>query len=166
MNRKPNKERDLYPDVIRWFSTLLKEKNRHSRVSVFDTSQVSLWKFLKNNGYSMYFKEYLSYEIQVDITGVVLGKKTARLAFIECKLKRITLKDISQLLGYSRVARPYYSIITSPSGISSSVNYLLKCYNRYDILKYDDKRRIRIATWDLVRKEIDLRSILPPGEHF
>lgn len=165
MSKDYNREIDLYPFVIRWFESLLQEKNRHSTVKVYDTSRVSLWKFLRDNEYYKYFKEYLTFEIRVDITGIVLKKRTATISFVECKLKPITLKDISQLLGYSKVAIPSYSIIISPSGISSSVSYLLKTFSRYDVLKYDKDKKIKIAQWDSSKNEIDIRSILPPGEH-
>lgn len=165
MNEEFNKESDLYPSVIAWFKSLLKERNKRSSVQVFDTSRVSLWKFLKDNEYCKYFQDYITFEIQVDITAIVLRKKSASLSFIECKLNPISLKDISQLLGYSRVALPLYSIIISPKGISSSVSYLLKTFNRYDVLKYDSDKRIRIAKWDSSKNEVDIRSILPPGEY-
>ncbi len=165
MDKPYSKESDLYPAVIKWFQTLLQEKYKRAIAHVFDTSHVSLWKFLKDNGYHKYFREYLTFEIQVDITGIVLRKTKAWMSFIECKLNPITLKDISQLLGYSKVARPFYSIIVSPKGISSPVNYLLKTFNRYDVLQYDTDKRIRIAKWDNLKNEIDVRSILPPGEH-
>lgn len=165
MSKDYNKESDLYPSVIKWFKTLLQEKHKRSIVHVYDTSQVSLWKFLRDNGYYKYFKDYLTFEIRVDITGIVLRKRSATISFVECKLKPITLKDISQLLGYSRVAIPSHSIIISPRGISSSVSYLLKSFSRYDVLKYDKDKKIRIAEWDSSKNEIDISSILPPGEH-
>jgi hypothetical protein len=75
------------------------------------------------------------------------------------------IKGISILFGYSKVARSFYSIMISPKGISSSVCYLLKTFNRYDVLKYDKDKRIRIAKWDSLKNEVDICSILPPGEH-
>jgi hypothetical protein len=75
------------------------------------------------------------------------------------------IKNISQLLGYRRVALPFQSIIISPKGISSSVSYLLKAFSRYDVLEYDKDKKIRIAKWDSLKNEIDIRSILPPGEY-
>jgi hypothetical protein len=159
------KESQMYPEVMEWLERILLSRYPRSQVHVHNTSQVSLWKFLRENDYARYFKDYQTYEIQVDITGIVLKKKTAVLSFIECKTKSITLKDISQLLGYSRVASPHYSLLISIRGISKSVSCLLRTFSRYDILEYAKNKRIKIANWDLSRKEIDIRSILPPGEH-
>jgi len=75
------------------------------------------------------------------------------------------IKDILLLFGYNMVVLHFYSIIISPKGISSSVSYLLKTFNRYDVLKYDKDKRIRIAKWDSLKNEVDICSILPPGEH-
>lgn len=156
-------EKDMYPDVTRWWRNYLISYYRRSEVIVSNTSRTVLWKFLQDKGLSSYFKDYLSYEIQVDITGIIKTQKRVFLTFVECKLKPISLRDISQLLGYSVVARPLYSLIVSPRGISKSVNYLLTTFNRYDILKYGDNRSIRVANWNSQRKEIDLTTLIPSG---
>jgi len=71
----------------------------------------------------------------------------AHLGLVECKLGRINLRDLSQLLGYSRVALPLYSIILSPRGISQSLNLLFNIARRNDILYYSPDRHIFIAKW-------------------
>jgi hypothetical protein len=158
-------EREMYLDVKDWLRRLLRSRFPHSQVEVFDTSQVSLWKFLQRENYHRFFSDYLSYEIQVDITGIIESPQGAQLAFVECKLKPVRLRDVSQLLGYSRVARPFLSVILSPRGYSRSISYLVETFGRVDVLEYDKGRRIRIATWDPIRKEIDPRFTLPKGEH-
>jgi hypothetical protein len=159
------RERDMYPDVIAWFQALLSSRNPRSDVQVFDTSQFSLWQFLQRIKMTECFKDYLSYEIQVDLTGVIKSKKGTYLAFVECKLAPITLRDVSQLLGYSRVAKPLTSVVLSPNGYSTSISYLIETYGRIDVLEYEKNRRIRIARWDKTRKDIDPRFTLPKGEH-
>ena len=72
------REREMYPEVVDWFRRLLSSRHRQSEVTVFDTSQVSLWQFLKRQGLHHHFSDYLSYEIQVDITGVIRSTVTLR----------------------------------------------------------------------------------------
>lgn len=153
------------PSVVDWLRSLLMSRHPKAEVLVFDTSQVSLWQFLRRNELHDAFPDYLSYEIQVDITGIIKGPTEVSLAFVECKIKAITLRDVSQLLGYSRVARPSVSVILSPRGYSTSISYLIETYGRTDVLEYDKGKRIRIATWDEVKKGIDPRFTLPKGEH-
>ena len=154
----------MYPGVIEWFGNYLSAYHKRSKIEVFNTSQVLLSRFLETKDYHRCFREYLTFEIKVDITGIIRTQKRAFLSFIECKLKPITLKDVSQLLGYSRVAQPLYSLIISPKGISKSMNYLLKTFNRYDILEYGQEKSIRVASWNYAKKEIDISTLLPPAK--
>ncbi len=160
-----NKEEKInYPLVREWLGKLLKSYYPKSDVNVFDTSKITLGRFLEREGYFKHFPEFKTFDFHIPITGIVITKKENHLVFIECKIKPITLRDISQLLGYSRVAKPLISLIISPTGTSHSIDYLLKVYNRYDILEYDTARRIKIATWIHDRQEIDYSNILPPGD--
>ena|SRR3990172_6185808 len=158
-------ERQLYPSVISWFNEKLRNQYKRSEIAVFDTSRVNLWRFLRDQNLHALFPDYLTYEIRIDITAIIKSKTKAELAFIECKVGEITLRDVSQLLGYSRVANPVLSILLSPKSVSRSMHHLLKSYLRYDVLNYAPNRRIRICLWDQSKKEIDARHTLPPGEH-
>jgi len=134
-------------------------------VDVRDTHNVYLSKFLTDHGIANLFSDSSTYEIKVDITGIIRQKRgTAQLAFVECKVNPISLKDISQLLGYSRVARPVMSLITSPQGVSDGVLSLLTTFGRSDVLEYGNGRRITVATWDPQRNQIDYATILPRGQ--
>ena len=129
-----------------------------------DTSAVTLYRFLETNGLEEFFPEYQSYDIRVDVTGIVQTKLKAHIVFVECKLKQITLRDLSQLLGYSRVAIPIYSIIISPAGIGSAMTCLLKTYGRIDVLEYEKDRRLKVATWDVGSfYRTSLLDTPPPG---
>lgn len=157
------REEALYPHVSKWLKEVLRSKFKRATIEVYDTSNLILRNFLIDHGYTKYFKDFLTYEISVDIFGIVLVKRGAFISLIECKIKPITLRDISQLLGYSRVCAPLISIVLSPAGISTSVNYLLNVYQRYDVLRYNKNGTIRVANWDINRKDIDYQSIIPPG---
>jgi hypothetical protein len=71
-----------------------------------------------------------------------------------------------RLLGYSKVAKPIYSIIVSPAGMSKALSLLLKVYRRYDVLEYAEDTRLKVGIWDAVRRMIDPATIIPPGDYF
>ena len=158
------REKEMYPDVMAWLKRALQGMHPRASIETYDTSAVALYRFLEVQGLHELFPQYRSYDIYVDVTGVVRTRRQAHLAFVECKLKAIALRDLSQLLGYSRVAMPLYSIIISPAGLGSAVTYLLKTYGRLDVLEYSPQKRLKVATWDSSRAEISLPTLIPPGE--
>jgi hypothetical protein len=110
--------------------------------------------------------EWVSWDIQVDIVGFIISPKQTDVAFVECKNSQITLVNLSQLLGYTKVVIPQYSIIVAPQGASDSLLSLLKTFNRLDILQYQDRsgkflRYIAVARWDENSQCIDYGSIIP-----
>ncbi len=155
----------MYPDICRWFNEFLKKNFKDSSIFVEDTSKKVLSRWLVEKGYHKYFDDYQTYEIQVDVVGFIQGQKNANLAFVECKLGRISLRDLSQLLGYSKVAFPLFSIILSPKGISRSMNLLLQISRRNDILYYSTNKHIVVGRWDETRQDIDPSSVIPKGVH-
>ena len=157
-------EKQMYPDVMEWLKRKLRGMFHRAEIETYDTSAVALYRFLETNGLQELFPQYQSYDIRVDVTGVVQTKHEAHLAFVECKLRQITLRDLSQLLGYSRVAIPIYSIIVSPAGIGSAMTCLLKTYGRIDVLEYEKSRRLKVATWDSARREVSVPTTIPAGE--
>jgi hypothetical protein len=161
-----NSEKEMYPEVFNWLLKHLKGIYPKSEIEVFDTSKINLCEFIRRKNLSIYFSEFETYVIKIDITGVIKYKEKCLLAFVECKLNLISLKNISQLIGYSKVVRPTFSLILSPIGISSPVNKLINIYKRYDILTYYDNLNVRIAKWNIITKEIDQASLLPPGNYY
>jgi len=158
-------ERAMYPEVCTWLRDLLKSRFPRSVVMVADTSRITLGDYLEREGLSELFPDYQTYEINVDVTGVV-NRKNPCLAFVECKLTVLKLCDLSQLLGYSKVAKPIYSVLISPAGMSKALTLLLKVYRRYDVLEYAENTRLKISVWDAIRKTVDPATIIPAGGHF
>lgn len=99
------------------------------------------------------------------MTGIVKTQASVRLAFVECKIGPITLRDLGQLLGYSLVANPEWSYLVSPAGLSECLNRLLVTYGRQDILNYGKNRHMRLATWNTGRGELDIPTTVPRGDH-
>lgn len=159
-------EKEMYPEIITWLSKYLKRLHPRSEIRAFDTSRINLREFIRRKKLDKYFPEFETYVIKVDITAVIRQKDKCSLAFVECKLNSISLKDISQLIGYSKVVRPVFSLILSPAGISSPVNTLINIYKRYDILTYWKETKIRIAKWNKITGDIDVATLLPHGGHF
>ena len=153
----------MYPDVCTWFRKILLEKHDDSKIHIQDTSRKVLSKWLVEKGLHKLFPDYQTYEIEVDIVGIIEKDDKAFLGMIECKLNQITLRDLSQLLGYSRVALPLYSIILSPQGVSKSMHLLFNISRRNDILNYSSDRHIIVGKWNEKRKELDYSTIIPKG---
>lgn len=167
------REAELYPVVAGWLESFLHERIRSKQVVVADTSRRPLYRAIQDIGAIPENKpEWPTYDILVDVTGFILSKpNVVELAFVECKNTPISLKDISQLLGYSRVAMPIYSCILSPAGISSEVSGLLRTYRRLDILEYawpkgERPRSIVVGTWDELGKNLSHASLIHNGHPY
>lgn len=159
-------EQELYPEIIKWVTKYLQSKYHNAEIKAYDTSRQDLSEFLRRHKLHSFFPEFETYIIRVDITATIKYKDKYDLAFVECKLKPITLNDISQILGYSKVVKPKHSFIVSPAGISTPVNSLIKIFKRYDILEYMEDSKIRIAQWNKSMQSIDISTLLPPGAHY
>lgn len=160
------KETALYEPVRIWFEKLLKGKYRRSQVKAYDSHRISLGKLIEKLALQKCFPQFSAWDIKVDITAVILGKNSARLAFVECKTAPITLRDVGQLLGYSIVANPAVSLLISPKGVSAPLMTLMKVFGVYAILEFGpQRRRIRIVRWDPAKRDIVYAQTLPPGEN-
>lgn len=159
-------EAQMYPDVERWLKNRLETRYRRRSIDVYDTHTKYLSDFLEERGLHVNFPDYPSYEIKVDVLGLIQRKENIEMAFVECKLNRITLRDVSQLLGYSKVAQPVHSLLLSAKGFSTSVSYLFDTFRRYDVLKYNSNKKIILGVWNKNRSDIDPTSITPRGELF
>lgn len=158
-------EKELYPQIAQWLSSYLISHYKKAQILVEDTHKINLSDFLVRIGMQDKFPEYSAFDIKVDVTGIINNSQKADLVFVECKLKSVRLLDVGQLLGYSLVARPIHSFLLSPDGISDPLHRLLKIYGRFDILKYGKELTLRIAKWDVAKKEPLWASLLPSGEH-
>jgi hypothetical protein len=162
---KSQPESELYEPVRHWLETSIKHRFRQCDVRAYDTSRTKVSSLIARLGLQSAFPESSVWDIQADITALVTGKKN-HIAFVECKMGNINLRDVGQLLGYSRVARPVAALLLSPKPVTDNLRNLLVVYGRYDILEYDqDGNRIMIVRWDAARCSVMHGATLPPGEH-
>ena len=156
-------EIEMYPDVIKWLRNDLNQKfgKKAGKITVLDTHDSDLSNFIMKLGYEKYFPEFTTYQIRQDITGFIEFKDKVDLVFIECKLNSLSLINLSQLIGYSCIALPIQSILLSPKGMGTTLNKLLKTFNRKDILEFRPKRKISVVKWDADKQDIDfMNSVL------
>ena len=163
-------ESDMYPDVLHWLERFLADRLPSCSVEVRDTHASPLNQIVAREGLHDYFGDdvWQTFEIRVDVTAFLMCKQTPALVFVECKTAPISLRHVSQVLGYSRVALPLLSYLISSAGIGDAVKALILRYERTDVLEYDWPpgalpRTLIIGRWDKTAKHIDASSILPPG---
>ncbi len=160
-------ESEMYPAVVEWLNRFLAQKFRNAKILVADTSRVALNNFIARQNLQSFFpQEWVTYDLHVDVTGIIITHQRAELVFVECKLPALTLANVSQLLGYSRIALPLFSFLISPVGYNDSVISLIKTYARSDILEYHwekgkTARSLMLATWNERAKQIEPSTLLP-----
>lgn len=137
-----------------------------AEISVYDASQKSLVRLINERGLYYHLPaEWQSWDIHVDIVGFIKTKSRTALAFVECKNEAIKLQHLSQILGYSRIAQPDYSIIIAPQGPAGMVQSLINTYGRMDVLHYRwangrIPRSVAIGRWDEAAGCLDLHNII------
>lgn len=145
-----SKENELYENVVDWLNKYLKNKYKNiDKILTKNTSTFLLSDFLDRENLLKYIPAGETFKIKIDVTGVVIKKSQIKLIIIEVKKNYITLKDLAQTLGYCKVVNPEIAILTSPKGWSNIIHKLIITYKREDLLKYDFKKTILIAKWDL-----------------
>ena len=147
----------MYPDIVEWLKINLKQKfgKKALKITVLDTHDSDLSNFIMSLSYQKFFPEFSTYKIRQDITGFIEYKDRVDLVFVECKNTSLSLIHLSQLIGYSCIALPIYSILLSPQGMGQTLNKLLKNYNRSDILEFRPNKTIHVIKWDKSKQDID-----------
>ncbi len=166
------REQDMYAAVVSWLEASLQRHYPKATIRVFDTSQEQLTRVIQRENVAQGLPaDWVSWDIQVDITGFIITSDQTRIAFIECKNKPLTLDHLSQLLGYSRVAHPEHALLIAPQGIGTSLRSLLVTYSRRDILSYVQQRgqlerSLVIARWDEQRNDLERSTIITGSRVF
>ena len=152
-----NNEIEMYPDIIFWLEKKLKGKygKEAKKITVLDTHDSDLLNFIIKLKYQKFFPEFTTYKIRQDITGFIEFNDKVELVFVECKNGKLSLINLSQLIGYSCIALPVISILIAPQGMGTTLNKLLTSFNRTDILEFRPNRKIQVLKWDYNKKDID-----------
>ena len=160
----------MYPDVGKWLHAFLSGRFPKEQVEVRDTHGSDLNRIISARGLNEYFDSdvWRTYEIRTDITAFLKNEKTRGLVFVECKLGPISVRDLSQLLGYCRIARPLMAFLMSPAGAGGSLRSLVSVYGRTDVLEYDwpkgkMARSIVVGRWNVASRDLDTATVLPLG---
>jgi hypothetical protein len=163
------KEQELYQPVAQWLKGFLNRRYKRARnIIVEDTSRSTVAAFLSKHDLLKWQPEGKTFDIKVDVTGAVSLltslQPCVQLAIAEVKIGTINLRSFSQVLGYAKVIRPAYAFIISPQGWTSSLQQLIRDFNRRDVLEYVKDRHIIIAKWDLSSASIRPGDVLTPGQ--
>lgn len=156
-------EAEMYPDIIKWLQNDLQQRfgKKTIKIQVLDTHDSDLSNFILSLNYQKFFPEFTTFQIRQDVTGFIEYKDKVDLVFVECKNTLLSLIHLSQLIGYSSIALPIYSILLSPKGMGTTLNKLLKTYNRRDVLEFKPNKKIQIIKWDFDKRDVDhMNSIL------
>jgi hypothetical protein len=160
----------MYPDVVAWLRGKLAGRYRGAEIEVHDTHSAPLHRYVDARGLHRFFDSdvWHAYDILVDVTGFISHRGRVGLAFVECKNTAISLRDLSQLLGYARVAQPLHAYLLSSVAIGPAVRTLLLSHDRTDVLEYawprgQQPRAMVVGLFDQVSKQLDLGSALPRG---
>lgn len=160
-----NSEFELYPPMIEWLEQYLRDfyRKRKVKIIVQDTHSIYLDRALQQIGILESFPEIVGLRIQIDVLGVVISSNRIELFFIEAKKTPLVLKDLGQLLIYSKLCNPTKSFLFSSGGLGTLSKVLINL-GREDLLDYGTTRALRkihVAEWDVLRKNINYSSIVP-----
>ena len=149
-------EIDIYPDLIVWLENKLKDDfgKKAKKITVLDTHDSDLSNFIIKLKYQRFFADFPTYKIRQDITGFIEYEDKVELIFVEVKIGQLKLIDLSQIIGYSCIAMPIFSILIAPAGMGSTLAKLLTSFGRKDILEFRPGRKIKVLKWDEKNKTL------------
>lgn len=153
-------ELEIYPDLIIWLENRLIGDfgKKAKKITVLDTHDSDLSNFIIKLKYQRFFSDFTTYKIRQDITGFIEYEDKVELVFVEVKIGQLKLIDLSQLIGYSCIALPVFSILIAPEGMGSTLAKLLTSFNRKDILEFRPGRKIQVLKWDPQKQDIDFMN--------
>jgi hypothetical protein len=161
-----NSESEMYPDVVEWLDGYLKDMYPKDQILALDSSKSSLVKIIQDNSLSTHLpNDWVTWEIHCDVVGFAYSKGKMKITLVECKLGALNLSHLSQLIGYSKICRPYFSFLISPKGASESLSRLIQTFARRDVLEFTQETgslpaSIAIAMWNKNTKNIDWKNAI------
>lgn len=150
--------------VAAWLKVRLTERSPEMTVHVFESRRTRLSQLIDHLSLQGLFPEWKAWDVKVDVTGIVHGKREGYVALVDFQTKKVTLDDVARLLGYAKTVNPILCMVLSREGPADALITLLQDYGRHDVLQYGREiRHIRIGQWDDVRREVIPMSVIPRG---
>jgi hypothetical protein len=165
MANKVTSEFELYPGMCKWLQRYLEDKYKRQKcdVVVVDCHSVNLDVVLSRHGIIDYFPQVVGLQIEIDVLGMVIWEKKAKLFFIEAKKTALNLQNLGQLLIYCKLCNPEEAYLFSSSGLGS-LSKVLTNLKREDLLDFGTGKRIKkikVGKWDFSRLTVDNHSLIP-----
>ena len=163
MSSNVEKEIDLYAPMGQWLKKYLTDNYKKSKIIVIDSHAKDLYVVLNEIGILDYFPQTVGLNIQIDVLGVVIGKNTPELFFIEAKKTPLTLQNLGQLWVYCKLCNPTKAFLFSSAGLGA-LQKVIVALNREDLLDFGDRKYIKkmqLAKWDVDKNSLDFASLVP-----
>lgn len=157
------REFELYEPMRLWLQEYLEDKYKGSSIITIDSHARTLDSFLEENGVLDSYPQTVGLDIQIDVLGIIRKNAKTNIVFIEAKKTQLNLHDLGQLWAYCKLCDPIEAFLLSSAGLGS-LNKILNNLSRTDLLDFGDKKLIKkmqVAKWDLSRKSIDYRTLVP-----
>ena len=163
MTNNVSKEFELYEPMRKWLQRYLEDKYKGCKIITVDSHARTLDLYLEEYGVIDQYPEVIGLDIQIDVLGIVIKNKTAKIVFIEAKKTQLNLHDLGQLWAYCKLCDPIEAFLLSSKGLGS-LDKILNNLKRTDLLTFGDGKQIKqmqVAKWDLNIKGIDFRTLVP-----
>lgn len=159
------REVELYAGMCDWLEIYLNDKYRTKKCDIYvvDCHSVNLDSVLAQYGIIKYYPQAVGLKIEIDVLGMAIWENKAEIFFIEAKKTPLTLQNLGQLLVYCKLCNPEEAFLLSSAGLGS-LDKVLNVLSREDLLDFGTGKRIKkikIAEWDVARKNINYHSIIP-----
>lgn len=157
------KEFELYEPMRKWLQQYLTDKYPNSKVITIDSHARTLDLFLEENDVINFYSQTIGLDIQIDVLGIVIGRRRPQIVFIEAKKTQLNLHDLGQLWAYCKLCDPAEAFLLSSYGLGS-LNKILNNLSRTDLLDFGDGRQIKkmkVAKWDITKNAIDYQTLVP-----
>lgn len=132
-----------------WLENYLRQKYTNYNVEVFIPKNY-ISKIPNDNIKKL--PNYSSFDFKPDIIGILTSKSDfadIKLVFVNRSTSSLSLKEIGEILCYSRIANPVEAFLISPKALANEVNLILLDKSKQnDILSYDNNKFVKIGKFE------------------
>ena len=145
----------------KWLNKYLEKYSKEYNIKIIcpksNLSKIALAEIKKLPNYS-------SFEFKPDVLGILINKlnKETKLIFLNRTTLATSLKEIGEIICYSRLAKPLESFLVSLRGLPNGVNLLLLDKEKErSILFFDEEKFVILFRYDIEKESIDPNSVYP-----